>query len=158
MRPAKRADRVAPSGRDDSNRPGGSVLALAGALILPASAATAGGGLTASKSGAIINYVSGTKLKIGKRIQIVVVCSVDCNVVSKSTIKGPGVKLRGNVSGSLLAGVPGGPFFKPNGPLLKAMKATPGRVQADQQHHRDGSRHRRDRRDLAQLQAEALAP
>ena len=103
------------------------LLALAGALILPASAATAGGGPTASKSGAIINYVSGTKLKIGKRIQILVVCSVDCNVVSKSTIKGPGVKLRGNVSGSLLAGVPGGPFFKPNGPLLKAMKATPGK-------------------------------
>jgi hypothetical protein len=101
------------------------LLALAGALILPASAA--GGGPTASKSGAIINYVSGTKLKIGKRMQIVVVCSVDCNVVSKSTIKGPGVKLRGNVSGSLLAGVPGGPFFKPNGPLLKAMKRSPGR-------------------------------
>jgi len=103
------------------------LLALAGALILPASAATAGGAPPASKSGAIINYVSGTKLKIGKRMQIVVVCSVDCNVVSKSTIKGPGVKLRGNVSGSLLAGVPGGPFFKPNGPLLKAMKATPGK-------------------------------
>lgn len=103
------------------------LLALAGALILPASGATAVGGPTASKSGAIINYVSGAKLKIGKRIQIVVVCSVDCNVVSKSTIKGPGVKLRGNVSGSLLAGVPGGPFFKPNGPLVKAMKATPGK-------------------------------
>ena len=101
------------------------LLALAGALILPASAA--GRGPTASKSGAIINYVSGTKLKIGKRMQIVVVCSVDCNAVSKSTIKGPGVKLRGNVSGSLLAGVPGGPFFKPNGPLLKAMKRSPGR-------------------------------
>ena len=101
------------------------LLALAGALILPASAA--GGGPTASKSGAIINYVSGTKLKIGKRMQIVVVCSVDCNAVSKSTIKGPGVMLRGNVSGSLLAGVPGGPFFKPNGPLLKAMKRSPGR-------------------------------
>ena len=49
------------------------LLALAGALILPASAATAVGGPTASKSGAIINYVSGAKLKIGKRIQIVVV-------------------------------------------------------------------------------------
>ena len=103
------------------------LLALAGALILPASAATAGDGPTASKSGAIINYVSGKKLKIGKRIQILVVCSVNCNVVSKSTIKGPGVKLRGNVSGPLQAGVPGGPFFKPNGPLLKAMKRFPGR-------------------------------
>jgi hypothetical protein len=108
------------------------LLALAGALVLPASvlpasAATAGDGPTASKSGAIINYKSGKKLKIGKRIQILVVCSVDCNVVSKSTIKGPGVKLRGTVSGQLQAGAVGGPFFKPNGPLLKAMKATPGK-------------------------------
>jgi hypothetical protein len=103
------------------------LLALAGALVLPASAATAGGGPTASKSGAIINYVGGKKLKIGKRIQILVVCSVDCNVVSNSVIKGPGVKLRGNISGSLQAGIPGGPFFKPNGPLLKAMKANPGK-------------------------------
>jgi hypothetical protein len=56
-----------------------------------------------------------------------VVCSVDCDVVSKSVIKGPGVKLKGTISGSLQAGIPGGPFFKPNGPLLKAMKATPGK-------------------------------
>ena len=103
------------------------LLALAGALILPASPATAGDGPTARKSGAIINYKSGKKLKIGKRIQILVVCSVDCDVVSKSVIKGPGVKLKGTISGSLQAGIPGGPFFKPNGPLLKAMKATPGK-------------------------------
>ena len=103
------------------------LLALAGALILPASPATAGDGPTAGKSGAIINYKSGKKLKIGKRIQILVVCSVDCDVVSKSVIKGPGVKLKGTISGSLQAGIPGGPFFKPNGPLLKAMKATPGK-------------------------------
>ena len=37
------------------------------------------------------------------------------------------VKLVGNVSGSLNANVPGGPFFKPNGPLLKSMKAEPGK-------------------------------
>jgi hypothetical protein len=103
------------------------ILAVSGALLLPASAATAGEGPTAGKSGALISYVSGKKLKIGKRIQILVVCSVDCNVVSKSVIKGPGVKLRGKVSGPLDAGVPGGPFFKPNGPLLKAMKANPGK-------------------------------
>ncbi len=102
-------------------------LALAGALVLPASAATAGEGPTATKSGAIVNYISGGKLKIGKRIQILVGCSVNCNVTSKSKIKGPGVNLVGNASGGLQAGVPGGPFFKPNGALLKALKAEPGK-------------------------------
>jgi hypothetical protein len=103
------------------------VLALAGALLVPASVATAGDGPTATKSGALINYVTTGKLKIRKNIQILVVCSAACDVTSKSTIKGPGVKLVGNVSGSLNANVPGGPFFKPNGPLLKAMKAEPGK-------------------------------
>jgi hypothetical protein len=103
------------------------LLALAGALVLPASPATAGEGPTASKSGALINYVSGPKLKIGKRIQILARCSQNCNVNSHSVIKGPGVKLKGDISGTLEANVPGGPFFKPNGPLLKAMKANPGK-------------------------------
>lgn len=103
------------------------VLAVAGALLVPASAPTAGGGPTATKSGALINYVTTGKLTIRKNIQILVVCSAPCNVTSSSTIKGPGVKLVGNVSGSLSANVPGGPFFKPNGPLLKAMKAEPGK-------------------------------
>jgi hypothetical protein len=35
--------------------------------------------------------------------------------------------LVGTVAGPLDANVPGGPFFKPNGPLLKALKAAPGR-------------------------------
>lgn len=110
-------------------------LAASAALLFPASSAMAGGagiastggGPVATKSGALINYVSGPKLRIGKRIDIVVVCSVDCNVTSSSVIKGPGVKIPGNVSGPLTANVPGGPFFKPNGPLLSSMKDTPGR-------------------------------
>jgi hypothetical protein len=103
------------------------LVAIAGALALPASAATAGDAPVATKSGALINYVTTGKLKIAKRIEIVVVCSANCNVTSRSVIKGPGVHLNGNVSGSLEANVPGGPFFKPNGPLLKALKASPGR-------------------------------
>jgi hypothetical protein len=66
------------------------------------------------------------KIKIAKRIQILLVCSQDCNVTSSSRIKGPGVNLPGTVSGPLQAGVPGGPFFKPNGALLKALRARPG--------------------------------
>jgi hypothetical protein len=105
----------------------GALLAVALALVLPASAAVAGGGPVATKSGALINYVSTGKLKVAKNIQVLVVCSANCNVTSNTVIKGPGVHLSGNVSGSLTANVPGGPFFKPNGPLLKALKADTGK-------------------------------
>jgi hypothetical protein len=104
----------------------GALLAVSLALVLPASAATAGGPV-ATKSGALVNYVSAGKLKIAKNIQILIICSANCNVTSVSTIKGPGVNLHGTVSGPLSANVPGGPFFKPNGPLLKSLKAQPGK-------------------------------
>ena len=98
------------------------------ALLLPvASSAGADGGPVATKSGALINYVSQGKLRIGKRISIVAVCAVNCDVSSHSVIKGPGIKDKKNISGSLSAGVPGGPIFLPNGPLLTAMKRFPGR-------------------------------
>jgi hypothetical protein len=103
------------------------VAALAlGLLLLPGSAA-AGGGPIASKSGALVNYVSTGKLKIGKRITIFIVCSANCNVDTTTVVKGPGIKQTANISGPLTANVPGGPFLKPNGPLLKGMKASPGR-------------------------------
>ncbi|MGH2983409.1 MAG: hypothetical protein ACRDK5_04015 [Solirubrobacterales bacterium] len=102
------------------------VVALALGLLLPGIAA-AGGGPTATKSGALVNYVSTGKLKIGKTISIVIVCSTDCNVDTTTVVKGPRFKDTENVSGPLTANVPGGPFFKPNGPLLKGMKAHPGK-------------------------------
>jgi hypothetical protein len=98
------------------------LVAIAGALLLPGSSALAGGPV-AHKSGAIINYVSTGKLKIGKRIEIKVVCSVNCDATSTTVIKGPGYKTTATVAGGLQGGVVGGPFFKPNGPLLKSMKA-----------------------------------
>jgi hypothetical protein len=101
-------------------------LVVAGALLVPSSSALAGGPV-ATKSGALINYVSLGKLKVGKRIEIAVVCNANCSVDTATTIKGPqGFRQSFNLSGQLQAGVPGGPFFKPNGPLLKAMKAKPG--------------------------------
>ena len=96
-------------------------------VVAEQTAAVAGGGPEATKSGALINYVSTAKLKVAKSIEITLVCSANCNVVSHSVIKGPGVKVPGDVSGSLQANVPGGPFLKPNGPLLKAMKADTGK-------------------------------
>jgi hypothetical protein len=103
------------------------VAALALGLLLLPGIAAADGGPTATKSGALVNYVSTGKLKIGKRISIVIVCSVNCNVDTTTVVKGPGFKDTATVGGPLTANVPGGPFFKPNGPLLKGMKASPGR-------------------------------
>ena len=39
----------------------------------------------------------------------------------------PGAKVSGGLTGTLAAGVPGGVRLKPNGPLLKALKADTGR-------------------------------
>ena len=107
------------------------VAALALGLVLLPGTAAAGDGPTATKSGALVNYVSAGKLKIAKKITIFVVCSANCNVDTTTVVKGPGVKESAQVGGPLAAGVPGGPFFKPNGPLLKAMKAQPGRFRVN---------------------------
>ncbi|MFI5026186.1 MAG: hypothetical protein ACHQCI_05490 [Solirubrobacterales bacterium] len=100
-------------------------VALIGALLLPVSGAA--GSPTAHKSGAIINYVTTGKLRIAKRIIVPIVCSVNCDVVSSLKLKGPFVKGTDVEQGSLQAGVPAGHFIKPSGPLLKLLKASPGR-------------------------------
>lgn len=101
------------------------LLAVLGCLALPV--ANASGGPVATKSGTLISYVSTSPLKVSKKIEIVVVCTANCNVNATSTIKGPGYKQTVPVSGGLVANQPGGPFFQPNSALLKSMKATPGR-------------------------------
>jgi hypothetical protein len=100
------------------------IAALALAL-LPAAAAS--GGPSATKSGAIVNYVSTGKLKIAKRITILVVCPANCQINATTVLVGPKDKDKSIVAGPLVAGVPGGPYIQPNGPLLKAMKANPGK-------------------------------
>jgi hypothetical protein len=100
-------------------------VAIVGALLLPASGAS--GAPTAHKSGAIINYLSTAKIKIAKTMTVPFVCSVNCDVVSTLKVKGPFVKGADKERGSLQAGVPAGHFIKPSGPLLKLMKASPGR-------------------------------
>ena len=101
------------------------LAAITGALLVPASDADAKAPV-AHKSGALINYVTTAKLKVRKRINIFAVCTANCNVNTTTTIKGRGYKQTFPLNGGLQAGVPGGPFFKPNGPLLSAMKAHPG--------------------------------
>jgi hypothetical protein len=101
------------------------LFAVSALLLLPSSSAA--GAPVATKSGALINYVSTGKLKVAKSITIPVVCSSDCQVTSTVRIKGPGFKLTNTVAGPLTAGVPGGHIIKPNGPLLKSMKADTGK-------------------------------
>jgi hypothetical protein len=102
------------------------VFAVAAVFLLPGSSALASGP-AATKSGALINYLTTGKLKIAKKIIVPFQCSVNCNVVSSVTVKGPGIHATDTQSGSLQAGVPSGHFIKPNGPLKKAMRASPGR-------------------------------
>jgi hypothetical protein len=99
-------------------------IVAAAALMVPAAASA---GPTATKSGVLINYVGPTKLKVAKKIQITLVCSANCSVQSSTTVKGPRFNDSFDVSGPLTANVPGGPFFNPNGPLLKQMKDEPGK-------------------------------
>ena len=79
----------------------------------------------ATKSGALVNYVTGGKLKVSKKIEIVVVCSANCDITSTLTTKGPGVKLKGTVSGQLNANIAGATYLKLKGPQLDALTARP---------------------------------
>jgi hypothetical protein len=103
------------------------VALFAGSALLLLPTSSAAGDPVATKSGALINYVTTGKLKVAKSITIPVVCSADCQVTSTVRIKGPGFKLTNTVAGPLTAGVPGGHVIKPNGPLLKSMKADTGK-------------------------------
>jgi hypothetical protein len=75
----------------------------------------------------LVNFVGPKKLKVGKKFTYRFVCVVNCNISVSDVLKGPGGKLTGSISGSLAAGAPGGVRIKPNGPLLKAMKAETGK-------------------------------
>ena len=103
------------------------LFALAGALALPASTAFAGDGPVASKSGAIVNFVTTGKLKVAKRIQPLAVCNVGCDVSGTGVLKGIGGKSPLSASRSFAAGQQFGLFVILNGQLLKLMKAKPGK-------------------------------
>jgi hypothetical protein len=100
------------------------LLSVLLALALPATAAAAADPV-ATKSGVLVNYASTGKLKIAKRITILLVCSANCQVTARMVIVAPGPNFTSDVAGPLTAGVPGGPYFQPNGPLLRAMKDEP---------------------------------
>ena len=108
------------------------VLAITAVLAVPASSAVAGGvesggGPVATKSGALVNYTTTGKLRIAKKIFVPFVCAANCSVVSTLALKGPGVKLTDTQSATLNAGFVAAHFIQPNGPLSRALRASPGR-------------------------------
>ena len=109
-------------------------LAVTGALLIPASQAAAGAqiasggdGPIATKSGAIVNFLPAGKIKVARRFQPLVVCSVNCNVTGTAVLKGLGGKATITDTGSFAANQPFGLQIRVKGGLLKLMKANPGR-------------------------------
>jgi hypothetical protein len=108
------------------------LLALAGALVLPASTAVAGDGPLATKSGAIVNFVTTGKLRVAKRIQPLAICNVNCDVSGTGVLKGMGAKATFSDSSSFAAGQQFGLFVIVKGQLLKLMKANPGKFRLNE--------------------------
>jgi len=109
-------------------------LAVAAALLIPASQAAAdahiakgGGGPVATKAGAIVNFVPAGKLKVAKRFQPLAVCSVNCDVTGTAVLKGLGGKATITDSGSFAANQAFGLQIRVKGTLLKLMKQEPGK-------------------------------
>jgi hypothetical protein len=119
-------------------------LAAAGALILPTAAAhgqqaaSAGGGPIATKSGAIVNWVSGRKLSVSKsttctkhkctaKIQPLAICSVACDVSATGTLKGLGGKAHFADHAHFDANVRFGLYVTVKGGLLRLMRQSPGK-------------------------------
>jgi hypothetical protein len=110
-------------------------FAVTAALLVPASQAAASGaeiasaghGPVATKSGAIVNWVSGFKLRVTKKIQPLASCAVTCNVTGNGTLKGLGGKAHFSDSGTFAPGQLFGLYVTVKGALLKLMKKYPGR-------------------------------
>jgi hypothetical protein len=109
-------------------------LAVTAALLVAASSAVGGArlasdgdGPVAQKSGAIVNWQSGFKLRVAKRIQPLAVCAVACNVTGTGRLKGMGGKATFSDSGTFAAGQLFGLYVTVKGPLLRLMKSFPGR-------------------------------
>ncbi len=98
------------------------VIALAAPPALSAAAPPA-----SASAETLVNFVGPKKLKVGKRMTYSFACAVNCDVTVSDLLEGPGGKLRGSLSGSIAAGAPAGVILKPNGPLLKSLKADTGK-------------------------------
>lgn len=98
------------------------VIALAAPPALSAAAPPA-----SASAETLVSFVGPKKLKVGKRMTYSFACVVNCNIVVSDLLEGPGGKLRGSLSGPIAAGAPASVILKPNGPLLKDLKAETGK-------------------------------
>lgn len=101
-------------------------MAIATVALLAPLGSTAGADPQAQKSGEeIVRYVTKGKLKVAKNVKYRFVCGVTCNVKVDATVVLPGPNFRSPpIRGTNFpAGVVLEDILKPNGPLLKAIKA-----------------------------------
>lgn len=101
-------------------------IAIVGAVVFPA-AGLASDGPVAHKSGAIVNYLTSGKVKLGKKLSVSFVCAVNCDLTSTLKLKGPGVHATNTQSTSVSAGGGVTHFFQINGQLRKFIKTDIGR-------------------------------
>jgi hypothetical protein len=103
--------------------------AATAALLGPAATATADPQAKAAGE-EVISFVTKGKLKLGKTISYQFVCGVACNVKADVSIALPGPNF--NSTPVTATNIPAGQVLedklKPNGPLLKAIKADKGRA------------------------------
>jgi hypothetical protein len=91
------------------------------ALLVPAASTSA--------QTSIVSYATTGRLKVAKRIQYNIVCSVQCQVTASSTLKLKGPDLPpAVVPGTLAAGAVASPFIVLNRPALHALKSDPGKA------------------------------
>jgi hypothetical protein len=102
------------------------LAAAVGALLVPSSSALADGPV-ATKSGAVVNFLTLGKVKIRKKLAVSFECAVNCSVTSTLTLKGAGFKFTSAQSGNFPFGVPLIHFIQPNGQALKFIKANVGK-------------------------------
>jgi hypothetical protein len=115
-------------------------LVACAVFLIPASQAGAGGaelagageGPIAQKSGAIVNWQSGLKLRVTRRIQPLAVCAVNCTVTGTGVLKGMGGRATFSDNGSFTAGQLFGLYVTVKGSLLRLMKASPGRFRLNE--------------------------
>ncbi len=88
------------------------------ALLVPAA--------TSSAQTSIVSYMTNGRIKVAKRIQYNIVCSVDCQVVATSTLKLKGPDLVPEVvPGKLAANSVASPYIVLNKPAKAALKRDP---------------------------------
>jgi hypothetical protein len=88
----------------------------------PGALAMALPGATSADQG-IVSFTTKGKIKVAKRVQYKIACSVQCDVIIRQTLKLQGPDLAPvTVPGTLAANIPATPYIVLNKPALQALK------------------------------------